>query len=112
MYDLTLDSSELEWEPLDFPGVSMKTLRFNSETGAMSVLTRMEPGAIIPRHHHTNADETVIVLDGDFIEDGISHGPGTFFADPKGSSHGPHSTTRGCTIATTFSATLNFVLDN
>jgi hypothetical protein len=51
----------------------------------------------------------VFVVEGDFIEDGVSHGPGTFFAGPAGSIHGPHRTRTGCVLLTTFSAELDFV---
>lgn len=34
----------------------------------MTVLTRTEPGANIPAHHHTKAQETVFALEGDFVE--------------------------------------------
>ena len=41
----------------------------------MTVMTRLEPGATIPAHIHTKADETVFVVSGDFIEGGPEHGP-------------------------------------
>ena len=34
-------------------------------------MTRINPGAEIPAHYHTHADETVFVLEGHFIEDEI-----------------------------------------
>jgi quercetin dioxygenase-like cupin family protein len=76
----------------------------------MSVIPRMAPGAVIPAHLHTEADETVYVLEGDFVEDGQSHGPGSFFAGKAGEPHGPHSTVGGCAVLTAFSAKLDFVL--
>src|ERR1700744_4267713 len=111
MYEKTIDTGSQAWMPLDFPGVSMKILR-QDPNGGMTVLTRIEPGAVIPEHKHTHADETVFVCEGDFIEDGISHSAGTFFADPKGHFHGPHSTANGCTVLTTFSAELDFILED
>jgi hypothetical protein len=63
-----------------------------------------------PGHLHTKANETVYVLEGDFVEDGASHGPDSFFAGQAGVPHGPHSTVGGCTVLTAFSATLDFVL--
>jgi quercetin dioxygenase-like cupin family protein len=58
------------WSPLDFPRVSLRMLHADPGTGAMSVLTRLAPGAVIPAHLHTKADETVYVLEGDFVEAG------------------------------------------
>ena len=110
MYHLKLHADSVAWSPLDFPGVSLRVLHTDPDTGATSVLTRMAPGAVIPAHLHTRADETVYVLEGDFVEDGQSHGPGSFFAGKAGVPHGPHSTVGGCTVLTAFSATLDFVL--
>ena len=110
MYQTTLGSDSLEWTPLDFPGVETKVLIQDESTGAMSVLTRIGPGCQIPAHWHSNADETVYVLEGDFIEGGIGHGPGTFFFGKAGTPHGPHLSERGCLVLTHFSAGLDFHL--
>ncbi len=110
MYDRKLDPSLICWSPLDFPGVSMKVLHNESRAGGMTVMTRMEPGATIPAHSHTTADETVFVVEGDFIEDGQTYGPGSFFVGSAGTAHGPHHTANGCVLLTTFSAPLDFVL--
>lgn len=108
MYSIKVNESEISWSPLGLPGVSMKILNKEELTGAMAVLTRMEAGAAIPAHFHTRADETVYVLTGDFIEDGVSHGPGSYFAGKAGTPHGPHRTVGGCTVLTHFSAELDF----
>jgi quercetin dioxygenase-like cupin family protein len=110
VYHLKLHVEAVAWSPLDFPGVSLRVLHTDPDSGAMSVLTRMSPGAVIPAHLHTKADETVYVLEGDFVEDGQSHGPGSFFAGKAGVPHGPHSTVSGCMVLTAFSAALDFVL--
>jgi quercetin dioxygenase-like cupin family protein len=110
MYHLKLLAGSAAWSDLDFPGVSMGVLHTDPVSGAMSVLTRLAPGAVIPAHLHTKADETVYVLEGDFVEDGESYGPGCFFAGKAGVPHGPHSSVGGCAVLTTFSATIDFVL--
>jgi quercetin dioxygenase-like cupin family protein len=110
MYGIKIHEGEVEWLPLEIPGVSMKVLHRDSATGAMAVLTRIDAGATIPAHFHTNADETVYVLTGDFIEDGVSHGPGSYFVGEAGIPHGPHQTLSGCTVLTHFSAELDFQL--
>ncbi|OWK38027.1 cupin domain-containing protein [Fimbriiglobus ruber] len=110
MYHLKLHAEKVAWAPLDFPGVSLRVLFTDPASGTMSVLTRMAPGASIPAHLHTKADETVYVLEGDFVEEGTSHGPGSFFAGKAGVPHGPHGTVGGCVVLTTFSAELDFVL--
>lgn len=110
MYDRKVDTSSVGWLPLDFPGVSMKTLYNDSRTGGMTVMTRMQPGSTIPAHRHTAADETVFVVEGDFLEDGQAYGPGSFFVGSAGTDHGPHGTANGCVLLTTFSAPLDFIL--
>jgi hypothetical protein len=45
---------------------------------------------------------------GDFIEQGPSYGPGAFFVEIAGTSHGPHQSSSGCTVLTPFSAPLDF----
>ena len=109
MYQDTIVASEVERVPLDLPGVTMQVLH-NEAGGGMTVLTHLAPGASIPEHWHTHADETVYVLSGDFVEAGVPHGAGTFFAGRAGTRHGPHTTVRGCTVLTRFSATLDFQL--
>jgi quercetin dioxygenase-like cupin family protein len=110
MYNVKINESEVSWTPLEMAGVSMKVLHKDEATGAMAVLTRMDARATIPAHFHTKADETVYVLTGDFVEDGVSHGPGSYFVGKAGIPHGPHKTVGGCTVLTHFSAELDFQL--
>jgi quercetin dioxygenase-like cupin family protein len=109
MYQSRIDTSTLASSPLDFKGVSMKVLQQVEKTGGVTVLLRMEPGSSIPEHSHTHADETLFVLEGDFVEAGVSYGPGSFFAGRAGTPHGPQGTAKGCVVLVTFSATLDFV---
>lgn len=108
MYQVKVNEGEIGWTPLEAPGVWMKVLHKDAATGAMAVLTRMDAGATIPAHFHTHADETVYVLAGDFVEDGVSHGPGAYFVGRAGVPHGPHRTVGGCTVLTHFRAELDF----
>ena len=110
MYGVKQRADLLDWIPLNFQGVAMKLLARNEQSGATTVLTRMEAGRNIPAHSHTTADETVFVLEGEFIEDGESYGPGSFFAGRAGTVHGPHTTSSGCVLLTTFSSAVDFVM--
>jgi quercetin dioxygenase-like cupin family protein len=103
MFESTVISTEVKPILLDLPGVSVRVLhRGNAESGQV-VLTRMGPGAVIPEHWHSEADETVFVLDGEFVEAGVTYGPGTFFFGKAGKPHGPHTSSTGCTVLTHFS---------
>ncbi len=109
MYGVKIHEADVAWTPLSgVTGVAMKILHRDEVTGAMAVLTRIEPGAVIPAHRHTRADETVYVLAGDFVEDGVSHPPGTYFVAHAGVPHGPHRSVGGCTVLTHFSAEVDF----
>ena len=109
MYQIKVREGESAWADLGMPGVTMKVLHKDEATGAMAVLTRIEAGASIPAHWHTYADETVYVV-GDFVEDGTSYGPGSYFVGKARTPHGPHSTVSGCVVLTHFSAELDFQL--
>jgi quercetin dioxygenase-like cupin family protein len=104
MFETTINTTEVEPLPIGFIGVSVKLLHRGGRDG-MVVLTRLAPGAVIPEHWHSEADETVYVLDGDFVEGGFSYGPGTFFFGKAGRPHGPHTSLRGCTALMQFSTT-------
>ena len=108
MYSTIVDTEKLPWAALDFSGVSMRVIHEDKKSGGMTVMTRLEPGASIPAHLHTRADETVFVISGDFIEEAVEYGPGSFFAAPAGAPHGPHRSRTGCIVLTTFSAPLDF----
>jgi quercetin dioxygenase-like cupin family protein len=109
MYEVKKCADAAQWEGLDFPGVTMQVLRKDEATGAMTVLTRLAPGASIPGHSHTRADESVFVVEGEFVEDGEAYGPGSYFFGRAGTRHGPHSSPTGCTVLTHFTAELDFV---
>ena len=111
MYQLKRAADVDGWTRLDFPGVAIKVLHTDEPTGATTVLTRLAARSTIPRHCHTVADETVYVIEGDFVEDGESFGPGSFFAGKAGTEHGPHHSKSGCLLLTRFSATLDFVVE-
>ena len=109
MFETTIISTDVKPILLDLPGVSVRVLHRGDARGGQVVITRMAPGSVIPEHWHSDADETVYVLDGDFVEAGVTYGPGTFFFGKAGKPHGPHTSTTGCTVLTHFSsAALDF----
>ena len=98
MYETTVISTEVEPLPIGFTGVTVRVLHNSDGDGGLVVLTRMAPGAVIPEHWHSRADETVYVLEGEFVEGGFTYGPGTFFLGKAGAPHGPHTSRTGCTV--------------
>jgi quercetin dioxygenase-like cupin family protein len=109
MYQTTINSAEIAKDELGFPGVAMQLLSGDGNQGGMYVMTTMLAGATIPAHSHSGANEFVYVISGDFVEAGVTHGPGTVFFGVAGTAHGPHSTKTGCVVLSHFSAPLDFV---
>lgn len=103
----TLESSKVEAIPAPFPTtkgtVTLKILNSDQSLGPAVALLRMEPGSEIARHLHERTTETSYVLDGDFINEGISYPAGTEINIKPMTAHGPHTTKNGCSVLVTFS---------
>ena len=67
--------------------------------GSDAALIRYLPGAYTPPHLHTGF-EMVFVLDGDYIENDISYGPGALIVRSPGTTHEMRSV-NGCTFLAT-----------
>ncbi len=67
--------------------------------GSDAALIRYLPGAFTPRHLHIGF-EMVFVLDGDYIENDISYGPGSLIVRAPGTTHEMRSV-NGCTFLAT-----------
>ncbi len=100
MYEFADSCKDCAFQALAISGVESKELYADELSGRKTVLTRMAPGAVIPKHKHTHVDETVYVLEGDFVEEGVSYGPGSYFVGKAGTAHGPHASTNGCLVLT------------
>ena len=103
----TLESSKVEAIPAPFPNtkgtVTLKILNSDQSLGPAVALLRMEPGSEIARHLHERTTETSYVLDGDFINEGISYPAGTEINIKPMTARGPHTTKTGCSVLVTFS---------
>ena len=103
----TVETSKTEAIPAPFPNTkgtaTVKVLNSDQSLGPAVALLRMEPGSEIPRHLHERTTETSYVLDGDFINEGISYPKGTEFNVKPNTVHGPHTTKTGCSVLVTFS---------
>ena len=90
-------SDEIPWEPMaQCSGVRMKVLVRDKETGLFTGLFRLEPGAVIPDHVHTEIEQTY-VLEGEFEDDEGVAEAGDFIWRPAGSRHVARSP-KGCLI--------------
>ncbi|HTL07935.1 MAG TPA: cupin domain-containing protein [Chitinophagaceae bacterium] len=98
-----LQSATMDYQPFPIPGATsellfVKLLNVDTKYGPAFAELKMEAGAFIPAHIHHKTAEQHYVLEGDFINDGIVYGPGSFFCHDIGQVHGPHSTKNGCRV--------------
>ena len=75
-----------EWLPHPVPGIRMKVLATNPQTGYATLLIDAAPGARFPPHHHAGAEEC-LVLSGTVYSFGRRMGPGDFLHADAGTDH-------------------------
>lgn len=76
----------LPWRPTAFPGVEIKVLLEDKETGLMTSITRMAPGATLPLHEHAGIEQTY-VLEGRLVDEEGEVRAGEYVWRPAGSVH-------------------------
>ena len=76
----------LPWETTADPGVEIKVLLVEKETGLMTMLLRMAPGAKLPDHEHVLIEQTY-VLEGSLVCGEGECRAGEFVWRPAGSRH-------------------------
>jgi len=81
-----IDVPSLPWQPSRFPGVEVKVLMEDPDTGLQTVLTRMAPGAVLTDHMHVEIEQTW-VLEGSLVDHEGEAKAGTFVWRPAGSRH-------------------------
>ncbi len=77
--------NEGEWREI-FPGVTIKLLREDIAERSQTTLWRMQPGASVPRHQHSQNEEC-LVLEGSLVQAGIEYFPGDYLLSPIGLTH-------------------------
>ena len=76
----------LPWRATPFPGVEIKILLEDKDTGLMTSLTRMAPGAKLPMHEHTDVEQTY-VIEGRLVDEEGEVKAGEYVWRPAGSQH-------------------------
>src|SRR5580765_9099783 len=87
--------SDLPWEDRQ-PGVKRKSLWEDPATKRQAILTRIEPGAQLPRHRHVG-DELIFVVEGAIGDDFGTVTAGNMGYRPNGCVH-TISTANGATV--------------
>ena len=76
----------LPWEKTRFPGVEMKTLLLDRESGVVTSLMKFAPGARLPDHEHVLIEQTY-VLEGSLVCGEGECKAGEYVWRPAGSRH-------------------------
>jgi anti-sigma factor ChrR (cupin superfamily) len=76
----------LPWEKTVFPGVEQKTLLIDRDSGLLTVLLKMGPGAKLPDHEHVLIEQTYL-LSGTLVCGEGTVTAGNFVWRPAGSRH-------------------------
>ena len=86
--------NEEYWVNSGVPGIDIKQLFKEKETGRSTYLVRMEPGKRLPGHYHHDAEQC-LVLKGDIAWGDIVYEEGDFIVMGKGTHHPEIHTVNG-----------------
>jgi len=81
-----VDVDKLPWKASPFPGIDIKVLMEDPETGLMTTLTRLAPGAVLPMHEHTALEQSW-VIQGRLVDEEGEVTAGNYVWRPGGSRH-------------------------
>lgn len=102
-------TDEEGWRPLKVPGVSVKVLRRDPDTGGSTALVRLEAGARFPAHNHP-AGEEVFVLEGDVLIGPDRLKAGDYVYTPPNGKHAA-SSQGGCVFLVTLPRPVEILAD-
>lgn len=83
-----IDTAGAPWSPGSERGLLVMPLHADGRESVM--LARLDPGALLERHHHPGGEE-LWVLEGVLEDDDGVYRKGTWLRNPPGSSHAPRS---------------------
>jgi len=95
-----LNVGELPWQETRFPGVTMKVLVEDKDTGLITALFQFAPGTNLPYHEHVAIEQTW-VLEGTLEDDEGVASAGNFVWRPAGNRHDARSP-NGCLVLSIF----------
>jgi anti-sigma factor ChrR (cupin superfamily) len=81
-----VDVGSLPWKPTPCPGIDMKVLLEDKETGLLTALFRWQPGSELALHEHVEVEQT-FVLEGSLEDDEGEVTAGNYVWRPKGNRH-------------------------
>ena len=77
---------QLPWKPTPTPGIDMKVLLEDSDSGLLTALFRWQPGTALDLHEHVEIEQTY-VLEGSIVDDEGEVTAGDYVWRPKGNRH-------------------------
>ncbi len=81
-----VDVASLPWKPTVTPGIDMKVLMEDEQSGLLTALFRWQPGTALPLHEHVEIEQT-FVLEGSIVDEEGEVRQGDFVWRPKGNRH-------------------------
>ena len=81
-----IDAEAIPWTPAQFPGIELKILYSDQETGMSTILFKMQPGAVVPLHTHMGVEQTYM-LEGSLEDEEGKAYKGGFVWRPGGHRH-------------------------
>ncbi|MBL8382117.1 MAG: cupin domain-containing protein [Burkholderiales bacterium] len=81
-----VDVEALPWQPTRWPGIELKVLMEDPDSGLQTTLTRMAPGAVLPDHMHVQLEQSW-VLEGSLVDRQGEVTKGNYVWRPGGSRH-------------------------
>jgi anti-sigma factor ChrR (cupin superfamily) len=81
---------DMEWEPTQFAGISIKVVYEDKEKGEMTCFLKWAPGATLPMHKHAEIEQSYVIEGSFYDHDGICRA-GEFVWRRIGSFHETHS---------------------
>jgi len=81
-----VEVESLPWKPTPCPGIDMKVLLEDPETGLLTALFRWQPGSELALHEHVEIEQT-FVLEGSLVDGEGEVCAGNYVWRPKGNRH-------------------------
>ena len=85
-----LKVDELPWKPTQVPGIDMKVLMQDKESGLLTALFRWQPGTVLPLHEHVEVEQT-FVIEGSIVDEEGEVCAGDYVWRPRGNRHIAHA---------------------
>ncbi len=78
--------AELPWKSTPTPGIDMKILMEDKDTGLLTALFRWQPGTALDLHEHVEIEQSYL-LEGSLVDDEGEVRAGDYVWRPKGNRH-------------------------